>query len=428
MFCVSVVETFPRGCTRRRDRDLSFEREFVAFVRRLRSMVQEPSTVPPEYDYNELLKTTPIVRGPVPQATYTSLFAQYFRYDVLDQQSVFYREVQLFLSGLCETLLAEYQADRRHRLSFLPFDPVYIYHRTKDRVIDSLVDTCLVLTSVGILSDDQGAVVVQQYNEVSSYFMHRWRSQSTGSPEVDDIIHLWLSYPHWQRCEELLDVFKVVISAAVRSDYVPDFVDCGSTALTEGQHLSCLNFVRSWAVRGVAGGARKLMSGFLRHCETTDMQVSRLMDSVRCRPWDQLLKVGLEETLARCNRFLQSGTDATEPLSVDGYRSAVCAQLMSWEAELRSPKKIVPAATVSFTISDDEPLLRKASGSSGPRLQKDVVVPVESTSKSRGVSSRMSPAKRNRGKRAARATKRGTSHELEEKSSEENNTLCLFLT
>ena len=403
VFCQSyvlVVASFPRGCVRSRDCDISFERELVVFVRTLRAMVQEASTVPSEYDFERILKAAPITLGPVPQAKYTALFAQYFRYDVLDQQTVFYREVQLFLSGLCEQLLSEFQTERRSRLTFLPYDPVYMVRSTKDRLIDSFLDCCAVLTQAGLLSDDLGAVVVQQYHEVSGYFIHRWKSQSNGDPAVDDVISLWLSYPHWTRCVELLDVIQIVVCAAVRSTYICDFVDTGSCALTTGQHLSCLNLVRSWASCGVFGGARRLMSGFLRHCETTDLQVSRLTDRERCRPWDQLLKVGLGETLSRCSRILQGNVDLVEPFSLDTYRSSVCAQLMSWEAELRSPKKVVPADPVPFSISDDEPLLRGTTSASGPRLQKDVEVLTASTSKSRGVSSRMSPAKRNRGKRA----------------------------
>ena len=80
----------------------------------------------------------------------------------------------------------------------------------------------------------------------------------------------------------------------MRSDYVVVYMDVGTTALSLGQTLSGINRVRSWASFGVIGNERKLMTGLVRHANTTDMHVSRLSDEERCRPWDQLLKVGTE--------------------------------------------------------------------------------------------------------------------------------------
>ena len=73
------------------------------------------------------------------------------------------------------------------------------------------MDCCLLLTRLDFLSDVQGAKVVQQYDEVYNYFLHRWRSQSSTGPMVDDIINLCRSFPFWSRCADLLDVFKIVI-------------------------------------------------------------------------------------------------------------------------------------------------------------------------------------------------------------------------
>ena len=68
------------------------------------------------------------------------------------------------------------------------------------------------------------------------------------------------------------------------------------------------------------------MTGFVRHAETTDMQVSRFSDQERSRPWDQLLKVGLDETMSRCQGALvEESTDAGVCMIVDSYLSAVCA-------------------------------------------------------------------------------------------------------
>ena len=74
-------------------------------------MVENAPDEPAFYDFDRVLSSRAIDLGPLPQKNYKTLFAQFFRLDVLDQQKDFYREVQLFLSGLCEALLAEYFLD-----------------------------------------------------------------------------------------------------------------------------------------------------------------------------------------------------------------------------------------------------------------------------------------------------------------------------
>ena len=329
---VLVVASFSRECTNSRDRDLCFEVDFVAFLRRLRCKVQDADKIPAAFDHERLLSTKPIDLGVVPQERYKALFVQYFRFDVLDQQRVFYREIQLLMTKLCEDLVADYHSDYEGRLNLSAFAPEAMFRRSKDRVVDSLplMDCCLLLTRLDFLTDKQGARVVQQYDEVYNYFMHRWRSQSFTGPVVDDVINLWRSYLFWSRCADLLEGFKIVICCSARSQYVADFLDVGVTALSQGQLLTVEH--ESFAKldsAGVVGGARELMTGFLRHCETTDMQVSRLMDPERGRRWDQLLKVGIEDVLSRCYRVFNEGTVESTGISVDDYRSAVCAQLKS---------------------------------------------------------------------------------------------------
>ena len=214
--CFSVVTEFVYGCTERRDRDICFEREFAAFVRTLRSMIQDPAIVPNDHECDLIFSTRAIELGTLPQEKYKALFVQYFRYDVLGQQKVFYREIQLFLKDLCETLVAEYRADSCIRLNLSAFDPEFVYQKSKDRVIDALMDCCLLLTRVDVLAEGQGAEIVQQYGEVSGYFLNRWHSQSFTSPVIDDIINLWSSYPHWERCVELSIVWRIVICCSVR--------------------------------------------------------------------------------------------------------------------------------------------------------------------------------------------------------------------
>ena len=78
---------------------------------------------------------------------------------------------------------------------------------------------------------------------------------------------------------------KLMVLCIVRSDYVADYVNVGTTAMEPDQMLSSFHFVRSWDSCGVVSEARKMMTGFVRHAETTDMQVSRLSDPERRRPW-----------------------------------------------------------------------------------------------------------------------------------------------
>ena len=111
---------------------------------------------------------------------------------------------------------------------------------------------------------------------------------------------MWLSYPHWQRCIKSKTVLQFCFSGILRSTYGIAFWDQEGTVLSEVEVVSSLNFVRSWFSRGVSGRTLQLISGMLRPCESTDLQVSRLQDAGRCHPWDQLLKKGLSETQNVC--------------------------------------------------------------------------------------------------------------------------------
>ena len=226
-------------------------------------MIQDADKVPAAFDHERLLSTRPVDLGTVSQERYKALFVQYFRFDVLDQQRVFYRELQLFLAKLCEDLVADYQSDNAGRRNLSAFAPEAMFRRSKDRVVDSLMDCCLLLTRLCFLTDAQGAKVVQQYDVVYNYFIHRWRCQSSSGRVVDDVINLWCSYPFWSRCADLLTVFKIVVCCSARSQYVADFLDVGVTALSQGQLLSSMNLVRSWTSAGVVGGASELIPSSL---------------------------------------------------------------------------------------------------------------------------------------------------------------------
>ena len=386
-------------------------------------MIQDADKVPAAFDHERLLSTRPVDLGTVSQKRYKALFVQYFRFDVLDQQRVFYRELQLFLAKLCEDLVADYQSDNAGRLNLSAFAPEAMFRRSKDRVVDSLMNCCLLLTCLGFLTDAQGAKVVQQYDDVYNYFMHRWRCQSSSGPVVDDVINLWCSYPFWSRCADLLAVFKIVVCCSARSQYVADFLDVGVTALSQGQLLSSMNLVRSWTSAGVVGGARKLMAGFLRHCETTDMQVSRLTDPERGRPWDQLLKVGVEDVLSRCYQVFNEGTVESAGISVDDYRSAVCAQLKSGadgakvQLKSRSRKLTSRGSVVPFSVDDDEPVSRHVVRGKAPKSQKDVGLP--STSRGSKGKKATARAKSKSTKASKKVVKQKLSRVLMRESSEE---------
>ena len=86
-------------------------------------MVQDADKVPAAFDHERLLSTKPIDLGVVPQERYKSLFVQYFRFDILDQQRVFYREFQLFMAKLCEDRVTDYHSDYERRLNLSAFAP-----------------------------------------------------------------------------------------------------------------------------------------------------------------------------------------------------------------------------------------------------------------------------------------------------------------
>ena len=170
-------------------------------------MIQDPDKMPPEFDYESVRGAKPVELGTVAQGKYKALF------DVTDQHKVFCRQVQHFLRGLCETLLSVYPVDRESRLDLSAFDPQAMFSRSKDPVVDSFMNCCLVLRRFGLLADGLGVVVLQQVNGVSNSFLHCSQNQSSDCPVVGDVLNLWLSYPHWSRCRAFLMSFKLLTAA-----------------------------------------------------------------------------------------------------------------------------------------------------------------------------------------------------------------------
>ena len=110
-------------------------------------------------------------------------------------------------------------------LSLTPFDPALIYSGSDDRRVDALVETCAILTSHGLLDMGSGGTVQQQYHDVTQYFRRRWTALQDDVPVVEDIISMWMSYPHWDRCGQLRQVLDLVVTIAVTGTYEANFED-----------------------------------------------------------------------------------------------------------------------------------------------------------------------------------------------------------
>ena len=173
-----------------------------------------------------------------------------------------------------------------------------------------------------------------------------------------------MSYLHWERCEQLRQVIDLDFSAVATSSYRADFVDVVGGALDPDELASSVHFVRSWFSQSFVGKTRRQLRGLLRVIETTDMQVSRLNDSVRAKPWDQLLKVGLDQTLSLCVSMLDNGPDTAVVPVVDEYRSTVLAQLNVMAVMATSPTRVATGSKAMPSSTDAK--------SKRPRSQSDV--------------------------------------------------------
>ena len=159
-------------------------------------------------------------------------------------------------------------------------------------------------------------------------------------------------------------VLDLAFSAVATSSYQADFVDDVGGALGPDELASSVHCVRSWLSQSFAGKSRRDLRGLLRVIESTDMQVSRLNDSVRAKPWDQLLKVGLDQTLSLCVSMLDNGPDTAVVPVVDEYRSTVLAQLNVMAVMATSPTRVAPGPRAMPSSTDVK--------SKRPRSQSDV--------------------------------------------------------
>ena len=348
-------------CRRGRDYGIVSERELAHLLRGLMKFIYPAHSIPAEYEIAALLKNVDREYADVDSNMYRLHFGQYFRFDISTQLPFFYKSVQKMLVGICRGLSGLWQRTWPQHLSLTPFDPVLIHSGSDDRCVDSLVATCAVLTAHGL---DDGGVVQQQYREVTQFFKRRWASTAEELPVVEDIFALWMSYPHWERCEQLRQVIDLAFSAVATSSYRADFVDDVGGALDPDELASSVYFVRSWFSQSFVGKSRRQLRGLLRVIETTDMQVSRLNDSVRAKPWEKLLKVRLDQTLSLCVSMLDNGPDTAVVPVVDEYRSTVLAQLNVMAVMATSPTRVATGSKAMPSSTDAK--------SKRPRIQSDV--------------------------------------------------------
>ena len=159
------------------------------------------TSIPAEYEIAASLQTLDRQCADIDSPLYKMHFGQYFRYDISSQLSFFYKAVQKMIAGLCRGLSGLWQRTWPKHLSLTPFDPVLIHQGSDDRRVDSLVETCAVLTAYGLVELDDGGVVQQQYREITQFFKKRWSFSTDEMPAVENIFAVWMSYPHWGRCE-----------------------------------------------------------------------------------------------------------------------------------------------------------------------------------------------------------------------------------
>ena len=217
---------------------------------------------------------------------------------------------------------------------------------------------------------------------------------------------MWLSYPHWGRCTQLRQIVDLMFSVVVVSSYRADFVDDVATALDPDELASSLHLFRNWFGHSFIGKSHRDLRGLSRIAETTDMQVSRRSNSVRAKPWDQLLKVGLDQSLSFCVALLDKGPVVHV---VDEYRSTILAQLNVMEVMAASPIRASPKLTALPSGSGTKS--KRPRSQSDVKLKtpnKDTNVVASTISKSAMRSKTRGAARRNSGRGTPSSTGRRT--------------------
>ena len=216
----------------RRDQQLCVERELALLIRSMAESLYPANSVPASFDIPTLLQLITCEIVAVNQDQYQLKFGQYFRFDVSGNLPYFYRAVHNLLTSVCREVVTQFHHNWIPHKSFTLFDPVQIQSGSDDLRVDSLVATCAVLTTYGIIANNNGGVIQRQHREVTQFFRKRWAGTRETGSGVEDVISLWLSYPCWDRCAEIREVLELVCGICLVSTYDANFVDVGVTAMS----------------------------------------------------------------------------------------------------------------------------------------------------------------------------------------------------
>ena len=114
---------------------------------------------------------------------------------------------------------------------------------------------------------------------------------------------------------------------------------------------------------------RLTLTGLLRVCETSDMQIPCLSDEVRSRQWYQLMNSGLGEASLRGNATLSKELPIPTTVRIDDYRSKGLAQLdlvkifSPPRARWRSSLAVIRGSSAKKVVRRQEDITLVASGS-----------------------------------------------------------------
>ena len=132
--------------------------------------------------------------------------------------------------------------------------------------------------------------VHRQYMTALQWFQREWGSGGDDLPVVDNVVDMWLSYPHWEIAPELFGVVKSYLVTVIDSAYECEFVDPVSTALTHDVKLSSMHFVRSWFTDEEGSRRRGFSNELASACDSAKLLSVRLNNVDQASPWSSLLR------------------------------------------------------------------------------------------------------------------------------------------
>ena len=100
---------------------------------------------------------------------------------------------------------------------------------------------------------------------------------------------------------------------------------------------------------------------------------------MRAEPWNQLLKIGLCQTLARCIYVLNNDPSTTIVHVVDDYRSTALPQFNVMEVVTTSPIRVSPCSKAKRSVAP--PKVKGSRGCLVKTLQKNTDTSRKTTSK-----------------------------------------------